>query len=175
MRRLLVAVPAAALVLTGCATSDPRQERRADVAQLTDAANDRDVDAVRDEVDDLLATLRAQVADGRLDRAEADRLRQLAQRIDENAELLEPSPSPSPTPSPSPSPSPSPTPEETEEPEQTEEPDPPEQTEDPDQPDQPDQTEQPQQPEQSPTPTQVSQPGAEPSPPADEPSPQPTA
>ena len=74
MRRLLVAAPAALLLLTACAASDPVAERRSAVAAITGAANDGDVDGVRNEVSDLLSVLREQVASGDLDRTESDRL-----------------------------------------------------------------------------------------------------
>jgi len=79
VRRLLVAAPAALLLLTACAASDPVAERRSAVAAITGAANDGDVDGVRDEVSDLLSVLREQVANEDLDRAEADRLRAIAE------------------------------------------------------------------------------------------------
>ena len=140
MRSALWLVPVAALVLTGC-SAEPRAELRSDVEAITLAANDRDADAVREEVEDLLSTIRSQIGSGELDRAEGERLRAIALRIAEQAVVLEPEPSPSPSPSPteeSPSPSPSPTeespspepspteeePEESPEPEPTEEPSP---------------------------------------------------
>ncbi len=175
MRRRLVAAPVAFLLLAGCAAADPLAERRSAVAAITDAANDGDVDAVRDEVADLLSVLREQVANGDLDRDESDRLRAIAERIRDGAAVLEPVESPSPTPSeepsespsPTPTPTPSPTPEPTEEPpsEPTEEPPPTEE--------EPPVVELPLDP--SPTPAQVSQEGTAPSSAVGEPSPQPTA
>lgn len=135
MRPTLWLVPVAALVLTGC-SGEPRAELRSDVEAITLAANDGDADAVREEVEDLLSTIRSQIGSGELDRAEGERLRAIALRIAEQAGLLEPEPSPSPSPSPteeSPSPSPSPTeespspepsPTEEEEPEESPEPEP---------------------------------------------------
>ena len=137
MRSALWLVPVAALVLTGC-SAEPRAELRSDVEAITLAANDRDADALREEVEDLLSTIRSQIGSGELDRAEGERLRVIALRIADQAGLLEPEPSPEPSPSPteeSPSPSPSPTeespspepspteeePEESPEPEPTEE------------------------------------------------------
>ena len=125
-RRLTaLAVPLSLVVLTGC-SGEPRAQLRGDVAAITLAANDRDADAVRDEVEDLLSTIRAQIASGDLDRAEGDRLRAIALRIAENADLLAPEESPSPSPSPedSPSPSPSPSPEESPTPEPSPSPEP---------------------------------------------------
>ena len=141
--RWVVPVAVGSLVLTGC-SGEPRAQLRGDVEAITLAANDRDADAVREEVEDLLSTIRSQIASGELDRAEGERLRTIALRIAEGAALLEPeqAPSPSPSPeeteeeptpspspepseedSPSPEPSPSPTPEETEEePEESPEP-----------------------------------------------------
>ena len=126
MRRLLLA-PALALVLTACAGGDPVDERRSAVADVTDAANAGDAEGVLDAVEDLLSVLRRQVASGDLDRAEADRLRVLAERVAANAALVEPAPAPSPEPTEEPSPEPTeeePSPEPTEEepsPEPTEE------------------------------------------------------
>ena len=129
MRRLAVVLPIGALLLTGC-SAEPRAQLRGDVEAITLAANDRDADAVREEVEDLLSTLRAQVANNEIDRAKAERLRAIALRIAESAGVLEPEPSPSPVPSPtaeespSPSPSPSPEPSPTEEPSPSPEPSP---------------------------------------------------
>lgn len=128
MKRLWL-LPVAALVLTGC-SAEPQAQVRADVEAITLAANDRDADAVREEIEDLLATLRAQVANNEIARAEADRIRAIVARIRESAALLEPEESPSPSPSPSPeespseSPSPSPEPSPTEEPSPSPEPSP---------------------------------------------------
>lgn len=125
----LVPVAVGSLVLTGC-SGEPRSQLRGDVEAITLAANDRDADAVRQEVEDLLSTIRSQIASGDLDRAEGERLRAIALRIAEGAALLDPEPSPSPEPTPSeeeePSPSPEPTPEEspTPEPEPSPEPTP---------------------------------------------------
>lgn len=127
--RALWLVPALALTLTACG-SNPASELRADVEAVTLAANDRSAAGVRDAVDELLATIRAQVASNELDRAEGERLRAIALRIAEQAGLLEPSPSPSPveeqTEEPSPEPEPSP-----EEPSPEPEPSPEEEEEEP--------------------------------------------
>lgn len=132
MRRLWL-VPALALVLAGCGSDDPRAQLRGEVADVTSAANLGDPDALREEVEELLALVRRQVTDRKLSLEEGESLRAIALRIAENADLVapepapspaeeepspEPSPSPSPEPSPSPSPEPSPEPEPSEEPEE---------------------------------------------------------
>ena len=173
MRRRLLA-PALALVLTACAGGDPVAERREAVADVTDAANAGDADALREAVEDLLSVLRAQVASRELDRAEADRLRLIAERIVANADLVEPVQEPSPVPTveePSPEPTEEPSPEPTEEPS----PEPTEEEEEPE----PEPTEEEEPPPvvpsvppvtaTSPTPAQVTQPAQQ------SPSPQPTA
>ena len=173
MRRALVASTAVlALVLTGCSSTDPRAERRGDVEAIVAAANDGDAGAVRDAVEDLLSTLREQVAGNDLDREEAERLRVLGLRIAEESGLLEAEPSPSPTPAPvqteeeeEPEEEPSPEPTQEDEPspeptvEETEEPEPSPVVDLPVQ--------------ESPTPAQVSQPA--PSSQPEEPSPAPSA
>lgn len=134
MRRLWL-VPALVLVLAGCGSDDPRAQLRGEVADVTSAANLGDPDALREEVEELLALVRRQVTDRKLSLEEGESLRAIALRIAENADLVapepapspseeepspEPSPSPSPEPSPSPSPEPSPEPEPSEEPEEEE-------------------------------------------------------
>lgn len=139
--RLLAVVPVLALTLTACG-SDPGTELRDDVESVTLAANDGDADAVRAAVEDLLSTIRAQVASRELPREEAERLRAIALRIAQNAALLDPEPTPSPTPEPEPTqepepveePTPTPTPEPSEEPEPTEEPTPTQEPEESDEP-----------------------------------------
>ncbi len=131
-------VPVLALTLTGCG-ADPQSALRADVEAVTDAANAGSAAGVRDAVEELLSTIRAQVASRDLDRAEGERLRTIALRIEQEAALLEPTaPSPSPveqdTEEPAPEPEPSP---EEEEPEPSpspveEEPEPSPQVEEPD-------------------------------------------
>ncbi len=128
--RALWLVPALALTLTACSGA-PSDELRGDVEAVTLAANDGSAQGVRDAVQELLSTLRAQVASGELDRTKAERLRELALRIEKSAVLLEdvepspapaaPSPEPEPTREPEPTPEPEPT---EEEPEPTAEPEP---------------------------------------------------
>ena len=96
MRALWLA-PALALALAGCSSGDPQDELRADVEAVTRAANDGSAQGVRDAVEELLATIRSQVASRDLDRAEGDRLREIALRIEQEAALLEDAP-PSPVP-----------------------------------------------------------------------------
>lgn len=135
MRRLWL-VPALALVLSGCGSDDPRSQLRADVSDVTAAANGGNPDELREEVEDLLSTVRSLVGSRELPVAEGERITVIAQRILANADLVAPAPSPSPTelePSPTPEPepteeepepSPTPEPEPTEEPEPSEEPEP---------------------------------------------------
>jgi outer membrane biosynthesis protein TonB len=162
--RALWLVPALALTLTACG-AEPREELRGDVEAVTLAANDRDPDAVRQAVQDLLSTIRAQVGSGDLDGQKGDRLRQLAERIAKNADALTPAATPTPTPTPEkseppppePTPEPSPTPSpEPEEPEQTQEPSPPPKTQEPPPPSPVVEIF----PDESPTPAQMSQPGS---------------
>lgn len=138
MRRLWL-VPALALVLSGCSGGSPEAEVRGDVEAVLEAANQRQPDEVRDAVGDLESTLASLVAQGDYDKAKADRIRDFAARIAQNADLLkptEPSPEPEPEvteepepevseePEPSPTPEPEPEPTEEPEPEPTEEPEP---------------------------------------------------
>lgn len=118
--RALWLVPALAVTLTACSGA-PRDELRGDVEAVTLAANDGSAQGVRDAVQALLSTMRAQVANGDLDRAKAERLRELALRIEREAGLLEPAP---PSPPPSPIDEPEPTQEPSLEPEPSPEPEP---------------------------------------------------
>jgi hypothetical protein len=127
----------AALLLTGCAT-DVRGELRKEVADITEAANDRDADGVRREVEDLDGALDDAVRSGELTSAEAAAIAALAASVRERAALLEtPEPAPHETTEPTPSPaatprSPSPSPPE-QEPEDSEEPEEPDEPEEPEQ------------------------------------------
>ena len=149
MRRRLLVLPVALVLLTGCASS-PEAEVREGVRDVLAAANDQDADAVRTAVDDLLSTLRTQVGSGDLTDAEAAPVRDAALAIRDSAADLEVEPAPSPTPTPEPTPeqteSPTPTPEPT--PEQTESPTPtPEPTPEEPEPTEPPETEEPDEPE----------------------------
>ncbi len=126
--RALWLVPVLALALTACG-GEPKAELRGDVESVTLAANDGDAEGVRDAVEDLLSTIRRQVANNELARDEGERLRAIALRIAESADLLDPEPTPSPTPveeteepEPTQEPSPTPEPEPTQEPSPTPEP-----------------------------------------------------
>ena len=127
-----VAAVALALLLAGCAGS-PQAELDQAVSDVTDQANARNADGLRDAADTLIALLSAQSGSG-FDAAKVKRLQALAQQVEDDAALLErlagpaptatasrtssppstrsssPSPTPSPSPSPTPSPSASPTP-----------------------------------------------------------------
>ena len=113
-RRLASLVLGAALVLSGCAV-DVRDEIRGTVEDITIDANARDADAVRRGVAELLDQLDRAVREGELTSAEAARIAEIAQRLADGAEALEPEPEPTPsTTSPTPSPTTeSPTPEPT--------------------------------------------------------------
>jgi outer membrane murein-binding lipoprotein Lpp len=130
----LAAAVLGGLLLAGC-SADPAGELRKEVRDLTEAANDRDAEQVRDEVDDLLAEIEDAVRSGELTSAEGARLAQLATAVRDAAVQLEPaeeptpspttaSPTPSPTPSPTRSPTPTRTPSATPSPTETEEPEP---------------------------------------------------
>ena len=99
MRRRLLVLPVALVLLTGCASS-PEAEVREGVRDVLAAANDQDADAVRTAVDDLLSTLRTQVGSGDLTDAEAAPVRDAALAIRDSAAELEVEPAPSPTPTP---------------------------------------------------------------------------
>ena len=140
MRRGLGVALLALALTTGCA-ADPSATLRGDVEDVIGAANGNDAGAVRSAVDDLVATISEQLAEGDLTTGQAAELRELALAVQRGADALEPSPSPSPlpsptrapspspepspSPSPSPEPSPSPSPEPEPEPSPTEEPSPP--------------------------------------------------
>ena len=171
MRALWLA-PVLALTLTAC-SGEPRDELREDVEAVTVAANGGSAASVRSAVEELLSTLRSQVASGDLDPQEAARLRTLAERIAKNAGVLEPTQAPSPLPTEEEEPEPEPTEEEEPEPEPTEEEEP-EPTKEPE----PEPTEEEPEPEptievelppveETPTPAQQSQGGTEPSPAAE--------
>ena len=87
--RPLAAAAVLALGLTGCASQDPAEELRSDVRALTLAANDGDGDAVRDAVDDLLATVRAQVASQELAVDKGQRISALAQAVAAEADTID--------------------------------------------------------------------------------------
>lgn len=86
--RRLVVLPLAAALLAGCG-SDPADERRAEVVALTEAANDRDADAVRDRADALLTTVQAQRERDQISAQEADRLIALAQSVRSSADVID--------------------------------------------------------------------------------------
>jgi outer membrane biosynthesis protein TonB len=156
VRRLWLA-PALALVLAGCGSDDPRSQLRDEVADITSAANIGSPEGIREQVEELLATVRRQVTNRELSLEEGERIQTIALRIAQNADLVAPEPSPSPDPSPEPEPSPEPSPE----PEPSEEPSPsPEPSQEPS-------------PEPEPEPSEEEEPILEISPAATEPSPQP--
>ncbi|TBR17039.1 MAG: hypothetical protein EPO57_09530, partial [Chitinophagaceae bacterium] len=75
-RRTLLALPVAALLLTGCSV-DPGAERREVVLGITEAANAGDEDGVRAQAESLLQLVERQVTDEELSAEQADRLRAL--------------------------------------------------------------------------------------------------
>ena len=92
-RRLAPAVLLGALLLAGCGSTSPADELRSKVAAVTDAANSRDANGLRNAVDDLLSTAKLQHDTKKLD---LDRYRQIqlfAGRVKADAALLEPAPS----------------------------------------------------------------------------------
>ena len=93
IRRPPAMVPAlllgAALVLSGCGKTDPRNERINVVAKITDAANARDAGALRRAADDLLDLVAKQQASGAIDAAEAKRLTAIATRLKTDADLID--------------------------------------------------------------------------------------
>lgn len=145
-RPAAVVLPLLAVLLAGCASS-PRNDLLDVVADVTDAANDRDAADLRGALANLRAEIDSQVRDNTLSTDESTRLLTIVQQLEADAALVEPEESPSPSPSPSPS-SASPTPEQTEEespspspsrspspsPRPTEEPEEPEESEEPEAP-----------------------------------------
>lgn len=130
MRRTLVALVIAPLLLVGCSASrSPEAELQAGVNDLVSAANAKDPAAVRTAGSRLLATINAQKNNGDIPLSKAKALQSLTSRVMANANSLEPvaspvpvpvPPSPAPSPvreSPAPSPEPSPTEEEQQSPE----------------------------------------------------------
>ena len=85
----LIGLPLAALLVAGCASSDPVAERREVVATLTEAANTGDADAVRRHADGLLELLERQLEGEQVDAAEAERLTALAQSVRTNADAID--------------------------------------------------------------------------------------
>lgn len=81
----LLAVPLSAVLLAGCA-ADPADDRRAQVAAVTEAANAGDADRLREEADRLIAMV-ADSADLPDDRA--DRLRALAASVRTGADVID--------------------------------------------------------------------------------------
>jgi outer membrane biosynthesis protein TonB len=134
-----------AALLTGCA-GDTDGELRRSVADLTDDANDRDADAVRDGAADLIMQVDEALRANEINPDQANRITELARQLGERADLLAPPEEPEPTVTPSPEPTEEPSP--TDEPEETEEPSP-EPTEEP---------------EPDPVPTEEPEPTEEPSP-----------
>lgn len=85
----LVAAPLAVMLLAGCAGADPAQDRRAVVAELTDAANERDADAVRQHAERLVALVEQQLADDAINAEDAERLTALAASVRSGADLVD--------------------------------------------------------------------------------------
>ncbi len=104
--RLLGAAAAAALLLSGCASS-PEADLNSALSDLTDAANARSAARVRTTADDLIAVVNRQSGSS-LPLERAASIRALAERVKADAALLEVAPPPTPTPSQSPSPTPTP-------------------------------------------------------------------
>ena len=117
---------AAALLLTGCA-ADVDGELRRGVADLTDAVNAEDADAVRDRAESLIDRTQEAVRDNAIDADEGARIIELSTLLRDRyaaREQAEQAPSPSPVPT-TPPPSPTTVIETEDEEEETEEPTPP--------------------------------------------------
>lgn len=78
-----------ALLLSGCAT-DPRDEIRALVEDVTVEANELDADGVRTAVDDLVVTVDSAVAAGDLPADEGEALRAAALAVQAGADEIDP-------------------------------------------------------------------------------------
>lgn len=87
-RRVLVLLPLAAVLLAGCGT-DPADERRAHVADITEAANSGDEHGVRSGADALLRTVVAQLERAEVSQEEADRLTALAESVRRGADVID--------------------------------------------------------------------------------------
>ncbi|MCA1713166.1 MAG: hypothetical protein LC789_16615 [Actinobacteria bacterium] len=131
MRRTLVALVIAPLLLVGCSAGrSPEAELQAGVNDLVSAANAKDPAAVRTAGSRLLATINAQKNNGDIPLSKAKALQTLTSRVMANANSLEPAASPvpvAPSAAPSPvreSPEPSPEPSPTEEPKKSPRPSP---------------------------------------------------
>ena len=85
----LAALPLAALLLVGCAGTDPVAERREVVATLTEAANTGDAGGVRRHADRLVELVRQQLAGEQVDAAEAERLTALADSVRRGADAID--------------------------------------------------------------------------------------
>lgn len=86
--RALVALPLAAALLAGCG-ADAAAERRELVAELTQAANDRDADAVRERAEALVQVVADQREREELSPEQADRLIALAESVRRNADVVD--------------------------------------------------------------------------------------
>ena len=78
----------ALLLVAGC-SADPGDERRAQVAAITEAANARDADQVRERVEALVATVGAQRERGELTADEAERLIAAAEAVRTGADVID--------------------------------------------------------------------------------------
>ena len=87
VRRSLL-LPVALVVITGCG-SDPAGELRNDVAAVTEAANVRDADRVRDRAGALLATIEAQADRGVLEPDRAAQLTEMARAVQAGADAID--------------------------------------------------------------------------------------
>lgn len=86
--RALVALPLAAALLAGCG-ADPAAERRDLVAELTQAANDGDADAVREHAEALVQVVADQREREELSAEQADRLIALAESVRKHADVVD--------------------------------------------------------------------------------------
>lgn len=89
MTTRLPALLVAGFLLVSCAGTDPAEVRRAEVAEMTAAANDGDADAVRRHADALLAMVAGQLEAKDVSADQAERLTALAQSVRGGADLVD--------------------------------------------------------------------------------------
>lgn len=112
MKRVATGLVLAAL-LTSCSSGSPAADLQSSLNAVIDAANAKDPAGLRAAAGRFEQEVAAQSANGDITATRAQDLRTVAERVLQDANLLEPAPSPPPSsapPAPSPSPSPTPTP-----------------------------------------------------------------